>query len=252
MRLVASDFHLIRGGPTEPCDRAKVRRLRETALQRRVEEVLLAGDIADVTRGGEDILDTVAAVLGEELGEVFGAFGIRTTWILGNHDPVAKRMGRLTRALYRSGFRAGLFQVSSGPEYRGPWQIEHGHRFDPTCAGGALTTVGEVFTRLDGVLDHVGVNLDRVNPADWQPGPGEDAILDRPMHRAACRWAAAEGARLVTGHSHRAHDIGGRWRGREWRVLNCGAYTRSAPFSFAWILDTGEGGVECEWQEGGV
>jgi hypothetical protein len=240
LRLVVSDVHGIgHGGPTEPCDRDKVLRLRDLALEWQVAEVIGAGDIYDRTRGGRGGLEAFAAYLGDVWGRPFSGARIKFTYIAGNHDPYRDDLSDLTRALYRNGFEPSLFETTTGPAYRGPWQIEHGCSFDQALFG----KVGEAFTRLDHWFDHLGIDLERINPAGWHPSPGEDAILDRPMHRNACRWAAQHGAHLVTGHSHRAHDIGGTWGGQTWRVLNCGAMTKDQPFTPVWITDDGDGGV---------
>lgn len=240
MRLVTSDWHVIDGSREEPCDRDKVERLVAYAIAHQAEEVILAGDVVDLTRD-RDAIATGAAALAALLAPLADA-GIPVCYVAGNHDPFRLVVGRLVDAVARHGLRGPAFTVTNGPLARGPWSIEHGHRFDPTCCGGPVTAVGEAATRLDHVLDHVGINLDPLT--SWRPGPGEDGVLDHPVHRAACRWAAQHGAHLVVGHTHLAHAIGGEWGGRAWRVLNAGAFTKRAPATVVWITDDGDGGVE--------
>ncbi|MBP7568774.1 MAG: metallophosphoesterase [Acidobacteria bacterium] len=239
MRVVTSDWHLIDGSREEPCDRDTVARIVAYAVARQAEELILAGDIVDLTRD-RDAIETGAAALAALLRPAVAA-GIPVTAVAGNHDPFRLVAGRLAPALARYGLTGPDFTITNGPLTRFPWSIEHGHRWDPACCGGPLTAVGEAATRLDHVLDHVGVDLDPLGA--WHPGPGEDRVLDHPTHRAMARWAASRGAHLVVGHTHLAHALGGAW-GRTWRVLNCGAATKRAPATVVWITDEGEGGVE--------
>ncbi len=240
MRLCSSDWHVIDGSREEPCDRETVARIVAYAIAHQAEELILAGDIVDLTRD-RDAIETGAAALAALLAPLAAA-GIPVVYIAGNHDPYRLVVGRLVDALARRGLTGPAVTVANGPLPRGPWSIEHGHRWDPACCGGPLTRIGEGATRLDHVLDHVGVNLEGL--ASWRPGPGEDGVLDHPTHRAMARWAARHGAHLVVGHTHLAHELGGAWHGRSWRVLNCGAATRRAPATVVWITDEGDGGLE--------
>ena len=251
MRLVTSDWHLVDGSDAEPGDRALVRRVVQAAIDRHVEEVLLAGDIADWTRGGRGCLPSAATALGELAGGPLGAAGIPTTLIVGNHDYYGDWMAEWARLLARAGFVPSLFCLSSGPEVRGAWIIEHGHRFDPTCEtpGGLGPKVGEVFTRIDWLMDSIGIDLEPLNFTRWQQHVAAVPSLDFDVHRAMHRWAAVHGASLVVGHSHDASEVGGRFRGRAWRVLHDGSCTKGAPLAYALIEDDGRGGVELEYRE---
>ena len=245
LRIVSSDWHVMDGRDAEPCDRAKVRRLVERTIAYGAAELILAGDIIDLTRGGEGVIPAACAFLGEAVGKPLASAGIYTTYIFGNHDWRGIQSHAIVQGCVAAGFEPLLFRCSTGPEVRGPWQVEHGHRFDPWCRGGVLGALGEAATRVDGELDRVGLEIEHLNPHDWHPGLRVPE-LDLPSHKEANRWAAAYGQKLVFGHSHHAGHIGG-WRGGKlWSVLNAGALTKHAPYTYAWITDDGEGGIERE------
>lgn len=252
MRLVTSDWHIVDGSAAEPCDRQLVRRVVETAIERQVDEVIGAGDLADFTRGGRGCLPAAAKALGELVGGPLGEAGIPFTYIAGNHDWFREWMTDWARLLVQAGFKPSLFVLSTGPELRGGRVIEHGHRFDPTCehpGSGFGTRLGEAFTRIDWWADRIGLDLEPLNFTRWEQDAAEVPSLDYSVHQAMHRWAARTGAHLVVGHSHDASEVAGRWRGHDWSVLHTGACTKGSPFAFAWIKDCGQGGVEIEFSE---
>jgi len=237
LRIVSSDWHVIDGRPTEPCDRTLVRRLVDAAVSLRVAEVILAGDIIDLTRGGDGCIPAAAAFLGEAVGRPLASASIYCTYIFGNHDWYgAKRASLVCQACVAAGFDPLLFRCSTGPEIRGAWQIEHGHRFDPWNRGGFLSHLARAATRVDSVTDRVGIELEYLNPHDWHPGVRVPE-LDLPAHEQANRWAATFGKSLVFGHTHAAGDVGGSRKGANWRVLNTGACTQGDPFTYVTIRD---------------
>jgi len=244
-RLVVSDWHVIDGRQAEPCDRELVRRFVAEAVALGVSEVILAGDIIDITRGGSGCIPAAAQFLGQAVGVPLGAAGIYCSYVFGNHDWTGGQAPVISHAIYAAGFRPELFRCSTGPEFRGPWQIEHGHRFDCWNRGGWLTHLARAATRIDGEADRVGVELEVLSPVDWHPGM-QIPELDLPTHQQANRWAAATGQHLVIGHSHACGDVSG-WRGKQWRVLNPGAMVKGEPYSYVWITDEGDGGLggEC-------
>jgi UDP-2,3-diacylglucosamine pyrophosphatase LpxH len=226
-RAVASDIHAVRWA-----DEAHVARFVAAAVARRVEEVLLAGDVSDLTRGQDP--EECAAFLWRLLRPAVEE-GIEVTYVLGNHDYFGAQTARLARALYFAGFPGGTFRVSTGPEVRGLWVIEHGNRFDPWChtPQNALTVIGEFGTILDGALDHVGLDLEPLNPNNWNRPTGPVAALDLSTHEHANRWACANLQHLIFGHSHAAY----RLEGEGWACYNTGSLARGHPFTFVAFED---------------
>jgi len=248
VRTAASDLHKIHrdAGKVEPCDDAKVEAFVRKTIDLRAIEALVLGDASDTTRD-DDAREEAGFAFGQTIGRPFARRRIPTVFVSGNHDPFRKlNRGRFLRALIAGGFDPGLVTLASGPFIRrGIFVLGHGHPFDPACRGGnVLTVIGEAATRVDQVLDQIGVDLEAFNPAAYVPAPGEDPILDRPMHRAAMRWAAQYGVHLICGHSHVAHEVSGAWHGRAWSVWNTGALVKNAPGTFVYFTDEGEGGVE--------
>jgi hypothetical protein len=248
VRSAASDLHKIHREPgkVEPCDDNKVESWVRRTIDLRAIEALILGDGVDERRD-RDACEEGGFALGRLVGAPFARHRIPTTYVSGNHDPFRRiDKGRLLRAMIAGGFAPDLITLASGPFIRrGIFALTHGHPFDPSCAGGnLLTTIGEAFTRVDQVLDQIHIDIEVLNPAAYVPAPGEDPILDRPMHRAAMRWAARYGVHLICGHSHVAHEVSGAWNGRAWSVWNTGALTKETPGTFVWFTDEGAGGVE--------
>lgn len=235
MRIITSDWHVSDGGPREVCDRDKVTRLVAVAVRERAQEVIIAGDGLDATRGSLDGILAHSGVWLRDTLQPLADHGIMTTFILGNHDWLHGSTASLARAIYACGVDPRWFQTSSGPEIRGRYQIEHGNRFDPMCQtpGGLSTRIGEAATKLVGFLSPI---IGSVDPAPDGSDPGEVPALDNGMHRDAIRWAYAHAASLIMGHVHLAMDIGGPG----WRVLDCGSCTKGTPFSYVWIGDGDE------------
>jgi predicted phosphodiesterase len=243
-RIISGDWHVMDGRPAEPCDRQLVRRLVTRAIERRVSEVILNGDIIDLTRGGTGVIPEAAAFLADAVLRMLSPFGIYVSYVFGNHDWRGLESAKVCQALYQAGADPAFYRCSTGPEFRGPFVIEHGHRFDPWCRGGALARIGEVATRVDGLVDQTGLELQALDPTDWHPGQRVPA-LDLPAAQQANRWAALFGQHLVYGHTHAEGDVSGRHGGRPWRVLNPGALTVGNPGHYVLIDDeSGEGRVE--------
>ncbi len=236
MRLVTSDWHISNGGPSETCDRGKVARLVDLALTQRAEELILAGDILDATRCRlSEILEHSGAWFLETVARPLAQADIRLTFILGNHDWLHGSTADLARAFYALGCDPQHFQATTGPEQIGPWQIEHGNRWDKMCQtpGGLSTRIGEAATRLVGFLAPL---VGTVDPQPHALEPGHVPALDSDVHQRAMRWAYAEAASLIVGHTHVATDIGGPG----WRLLDTGSCTRGTPFSYVVITDGDE------------
>jgi hypothetical protein len=243
MRLATSDWHLLTGEASEPADRDKIDRLVALAINRHAEELIIAGDCLDATRGSlSSILDHAGPWFLEHVAKPLALARVFTTFILGNHDWLRGSTATLARALYDIGVDPHYFQTSTGPEHRGPWQIEHGNRWDAMCKtpGGLSTRIGEAATRLVGWL---GPIVGTIDPKPHALEPGHVPALDSDTHQQAMRWAYGHGASLIIGHTHTACDIGGPG----WRLLDTGSATRGTPFSFVWIGDGDEtAGVEIE------
>jgi hypothetical protein len=244
MRIVTSDWHVTDGDHDEACNRNFVSRLVDIVIAQQAQELILAGDIIDVTRKGRGIIPIAAAFLGSAVGIPLAAVGIPVTYILGNHDWIGSRTSDIARALYASGFPGGTFVVSTGPEFRGAWQIEHGNRFDPWCDGNSiLTEIGEAATRADGIIEEVGIDLDPLDPTNWH-AKAKAPDIDTSSHREAFRWSRLFFQHLVIGHSHVTCDVEGHQSGKSWRVLGTGSLTKNSPFGYVWISDDGQGGVK--------
>jgi hypothetical protein len=239
--IVGSDAHLTGDLALEPCDREKLSALVDVAVARMVVELLLDGDFADVTRAGLGAIPAIVKALYDIVGRRCRQYRIRTTFVLGNHEGHYPERLHLARALYDAGFDPALTLVSTGPEFRGRWRIDHGDGYDPWCdPRSPLVSIGEMLSRLDYAADGVGIDIEKLNLATRHPA---DAVpeLDWPVHRAANQDAARDGEWLVLGHSHYAYELRGEAHGRPgsppWRVINCGALTKSAPFTFAYLTE---------------
>ena len=218
LRLVFGDAHRI-AGKVEDCDTAKVERFVGVAIERQAAEVIGNGDNADTTRD-RDAVETAGEYFGRVMGRPFARAGIPVVFGAGNHDPWGHLAGgRFLRALIQSGFDPQLVSLASGPIQRGRWVIGHGHPLDPSCCGGPHTKVGEVATRVDHVLDQVGVDIelgrDRLArlPGVW-PAPHR-------AHRTGALHARHCGARhrlpLLQLHPPARTRLRGNYCGKKWR-----------------------------------
>ena len=242
LRIAVSDVHKWKDG-ADACDVRKVARLVAEAIQRRILELLLLGDVWDITRGGRGSLYETALFFGQVVGAPLAAAGIPVCYRKGNHDRDEDLLREFVHALVDAGFHADLLQLSTGPEpeVRGPWRLDHGSGADPWCREGSLLTpLGEAFTRLD-----AWANFNEIDPALEHPEQVPE--VESSYRKALVREMARTGERYrVVGHDHLPGEVTISGPRGMLRLLDCGSMTVGTPYAFAWISDSGEGGVEIE------
>lgn len=234
LRAATSDWHLLGLNNAEPCDRKLVLRLVAECIRQQVEELLILGDLFDRTRGEDDEVYTffVEAVL-----KVLATEGIYTTLIWGNHEGDYDAASKIARTLFSYGADPKLFRFSTGPEYRGKFRLEHGHRLDPWCSehGSFRTTIGEMFTRFDHWGDHIGIDLEKINPTNL-PIHIDCKELDLPIHQKFNLDAGRNATHLICGHSHVMYKL----ISEDWSIHNTGALTKGHGLEYILFDDKGD------------
>lgn len=220
MRAFTSDWHLIGEKEPEPADRNLIIRFVDDCIEEGVEEVILGGDIFDRTRDANQ--DAIVFVATHVLARL-ASNDIYTTILWGNHEADFNAAAEIARSIAQLAVDPKEYCFADGTLERGKFSLKHGHEFDPWCSehGSFRTTVGEIATKFDHLGDHIGVNLETIDPT--KIFIHVDSIeLDPALHMRANRWASRNKKNLIYGHSHCAYTL----IGKDWSVFNSGSLTR--------------------------
>lgn len=226
MNLATSDWHLGDGSERDRADWVDIQRLVTVACEQRVIGLFLLGDIFERAKFSLGAIIRAQTALLTAVGHDLYRAGVGVILLPGNHD--AQDDPDLLGWLQKDcGWR-----VSAARPYIqvGRFRLEHGHRFDWACAPGPIGYLAGACTWFAGnAIERFWPSMAEswADPVGWL-SPAISDPRAGAVGSAAERWAEAEGARLIMGHTHR-HALKG---GADWQYYNTGACTVDAPFSY--------------------
>jgi predicted MPP superfamily phosphohydrolase len=209
----ASDAHL----RSDVKSRDHVLEYVDKIIQERVSINVWLGDTFDRTRKAGD---EVYAWFVENVLKPCAKANIYNFIVWGNHEGDEKDVAEIVKNLFLKGVDPKTYSaVTKSYLTLGKFQLEHGHRFDAWCndRSSFRTRVGEVFTRLDYLLDQVGIEIETLNPSHWHAHKSRE--FDHPVHKEANRYCSLFHKNLIFGHSHQDYEL----HGTDFNIYNTGS-----------------------------